>query len=202
MRCVVFDVGETLVDETRVWQGIATACGVPVATVCGVLGGLIERGEHHGRLWEVLGVDRVIPHVVVEGRDLYPDAVACIDAARRSGLRVGVAGNQPVGFEEALLAAGVRADFFGSSVAWSASKPSAKFFDKVIDAAREPAEAILYVGDRLDNDVLPAHCAGMRTAHIRRGAWGYLHAARPERAVADLKIESLAELSAAWRQDD
>jgi hypothetical protein len=72
LRCVVFDVGETLVDETRVWQGIATACGVPVATVCGVLGGLIERGEHHGRLWEVLGVDRVIPHVVVERRDCIP----------------------------------------------------------------------------------------------------------------------------------
>jgi FMN phosphatase YigB (HAD superfamily) len=202
VRCVVFDVGESLVDETRVWQAIADECGVPVATVCGVLGGLIERREHHGRLWDVLGVERVVPHVVVERRDLYPDALPCIDSARRRGMKVGVAGNQPVGFDEALSAAGVRADFFGSSVAWAASKPSAEFFDKVIDVAHEPAEAILYVGDRLDNDIVPAHRAGMRTAHIRRGPWGYLHAARPERAVADMQIDSLADLTAAWRSLD
>jgi FMN phosphatase YigB (HAD superfamily) len=34
--------------------------------------------------------------------------------------------------------------------------PSPEFFAKVIDVAGEPAEAILYVGDRLDNDILPA----------------------------------------------
>jgi hypothetical protein len=98
VRCVVFDVVETLVNESRIWASIAIECTVPVATVCGVLGGLIERGEHHGRLWDVLGVDRGVPHFVVERRDLYPDALDCIDSARRQGLTVGVAGNQPVGF--------------------------------------------------------------------------------------------------------
>jgi hypothetical protein len=84
VRCVVFDVGETLVNETRIWASIANECGVPMATVCGVLGGRIERGEHHGRLWDVLGVDRVVPHLlVVAGAGLCvaavtlsPDAVA------------------------------------------------------------------------------------------------------------------------------
>ena len=68
-----------------------------------------------------------------------------------------------------------------------------------MDEAGVPAGEILYVGDRLDNDILPAHRAGMRTAHIRRGAWGYLHTGRPERAVADMKIESLNELTTAWQ---
>jgi hypothetical protein len=61
IRWVVFDVGETLVDESRLWEAIAEQCGVSVATVCGVLGGLIERGEDYDRLWDVLGVDRVDP---------------------------------------------------------------------------------------------------------------------------------------------
>jgi hypothetical protein len=50
VRCVVFDVGETLVNESRLWMSIANECGLPLATVCGVLGGLVERGEHHGQL--------------------------------------------------------------------------------------------------------------------------------------------------------
>lgn len=201
VRCVVFDVGETLVDETRLWTAVAEHCDVPVAALCGVLGGLIEAGEHHGRLWEVLGVDRYLPPFVIEEPDLYPDAVEGIGSARRHHLRVGIAGNQPEGLDEQLSAAGLRADFVGSSAQWGVRKPDPAFFARIVDAAGVPAQAILYVGDRLDNDVLPAHLAGMRTAHLRRGAWGYLHARRPERAVADVKIDSLTELAAAWATD-
>jgi FMN phosphatase YigB (HAD superfamily) len=35
-----------------------------------------------------------------------------------------------------------------------------------------PAERIAYVGDRLDNDLIPAKAAGMRTVFIRRGGRG------------------------------
>jgi FMN phosphatase YigB (HAD superfamily) len=77
-------------------------------------------------------------------------------------------------------------------------KPDPEFFARVADAAGVPAAAILYVGDRLDNDVLPAHRAGMRTAHLRRGTWGYLHARHPERAVADIRVDSLTELTTYW----
>jgi HAD superfamily hydrolase (TIGR01509 family) len=198
VRCVVFDVGETLVDETRLWTSVADHCGVPVATLCGVLGGLIESGEHHGQLWEVLGVDRYMPPFVIESSDLYPDAADCIESARRHHPRVGIAGNQPEGFDEQLSAAGVRADFTGSSAQWGVRKPDPEFFARVADAAGVPAAAILYVGDRLDNDVLPAHRAGMRTAHLRRGTWGYLHARHPERAVADIRVDSLTELTTYW----
>nr|WP_307334316.1 HAD hydrolase-like protein [Microbacterium sp. SORGH_AS_1204] len=41
------------------------------------------------------------------------------------------------------------------------------------------------VGDRLDNDVISARHAGMRTAFIRRGPWGIIHSRRPEASLAD-----------------
>ena len=42
-RVVVFDVGETLVDETRSWSALADAAGVTALTLFGALGVLIER---------------------------------------------------------------------------------------------------------------------------------------------------------------
>lgn len=196
VRWVVFDVGETLVDESRLWEAIAEQCGVSVATVCGVLGGLVERGEDYDRLWDVLGVERVDPGFRIEPRDLYPDALDCIAITRSLDISVGIAGNQPAGLHDSLLKAGVSADFVGSSSAWGVRKPDPEFFIRIIDAAHVPAHTILYVGDRLDNDVLPARRAGMKTVHIRRGPWGFLHAQHPEAALADVQIHSLHELAA------
>ena len=36
------------------------------------------------------------------------------------------------------------------------------------------AGSVLYVGDRLDNGIRPAQHAGMSTALIRRGPWGFI----------------------------
>jgi len=35
-------------------------------------------------------------------------------------------------------------------------------------------EELAYVGDRVDNDVLPALAAGLVAVHVRRGPWGRL----------------------------
>ena len=59
-----------------------------------------------------------------------------------------------------------------------------------------PAE-IAYVGDRLDNDVLPAREAGMFAVFLVRGPWGIIHARRPERARASLILDHLSDLPAA-----
>jgi FMN phosphatase YigB (HAD superfamily) len=74
------------------------------------------------------------------------------------------------------------------------AKPSPQFFANVVLAAGVPAEQIVYVGDRLDNDVLPALAQGMLAVLIRRGPWGYVHACRREASRADAVIDSLAEL--------
>jgi ribonucleotide monophosphatase NagD (HAD superfamily) len=37
-----------------------------------------------------------------------------------------------------------------------------------------------YVGNRRDNDILPALNAGLTTVFIRRGRWSYCYATRPE----------------------
>lgn len=196
IRCVVFDVGETLVDETRMWTALAQQVGLTPFTLCGLVGALIATGRDHHDLWDVIGVDRPVTGVDPGQCDLYPDALDCVAAVRRAGLGVGVAGNQPAGIEQVLAAAGLEADFVASSAAWGVAKPEPAFFARLISEACVPAESILYVGDRLDNDVLPARAAGMRTAFIRRGPWGHLHALKDEASLADLRVDSLRELTA------
>ena len=185
LRAVVFDVGETLIDETGMWERAADVAGVPRFTLMGVLGGLAARGEHHSRAWEILGVEW--PASTWEPEDFYDDAIPCLSGLRRSGMLVGAAGNVPAGYEEPLRA---HVDLLGSSGLWGVEKPAPEFFERIVEESGFAANEIAYVGDRVDNDIRPAIEAGMVAVHIRRGPWGHLFDA-PPRAI---RIRSLAEL--------
>jgi FMN phosphatase YigB (HAD superfamily) len=205
IRAVCFDVGETLIDETRHWIGWAEFLGVPAMTLFTAIGVTMERGQSLRRVFEIFrpGLD---PGMARKQRaqqgwtydftaqDLYPDAIPCLTALRARGYKVLIAGNQPIEAEAALARLDVPADVIASSAGWGVSKPDPRFFAKVIEAAGEPADAIAYVGDRLDNDVLPTLAAGMTSVFVRRGPWGWMHAERPEIEKAHIRVESLLDL--------
>jgi HAD superfamily hydrolase (TIGR01509 family) len=188
VKAVVFDVGETLVDETGMWERAAAVAGVTPFTLMGVLGGLAARGEHHSKAWEVLGVEW--PASTWTADDFYPDALPCLARLRARGLSVGAVGNTPAASEE-LLAEHV--DLVGSSARWGVEKPSPAFFERIVAESGHAPGEIAYVGDRVDNDVEPALAAGMVAVHIRRGPWGHLH----EPPAGARRIRSLDELEAA-----
>ena len=204
---VVFDVGETLVDETRHWGEWADWMGVPRLTFFAALGAVIARGQHHRQVFDVLspGFD-----VEAAGRareaagwrygfepaDFYPDALPCLTTLAAAGMRIGIVGNQPEAAEGSLAALGVTADFIASSARWGIEKPSPAFFARVAEAAGSAIEQIAYVGDRLDNDVIPAQAAGMLAVFIRRGPWAYIDDSR-HRPRGDMALTTLADLPAA-----
>ena len=185
LKAVVFDVGETLIDETRMWERAADAAEVPRFTLMGVLGGLAARGEHHNNAWNLLGVEH--PASTWEPDDFYPDSLRCLKALREQGLFVGAAGNVPAGHEKPLRD---HVDLLGSSGLWGVEKPATAFFDRIVEESGFSAEEIAYVGDRVDNDVEPALASGMLAVHIRRGPWGHLH----EPPAEALHVRSLDEL--------
>jgi HAD superfamily hydrolase (TIGR01549 family) len=210
VRAVFFDVGETLVDETRVWAAWADWLGVPRLTFFGVLGGLIQRGEPLARVFEPfrpnfdLKRERAAREaagftVEVGLDDLYPDALPCLAALRSEGYAVGIAGNQPVTIEPFLRQIAAPSDIVATSEGLGVGKPEPEFFDRIVSLAALPLDQIAYVGDRVDNDVVPATAAGMVAVFLRRGPWGYLQADRPEADRAQIKLDSLADLPAALR---
>ncbi|MEO7912325.1 MAG: HAD family hydrolase [Roseiflexaceae bacterium] len=205
IKVVFFDVGETLVDETRQWGAWADWLGIPRLTFFGVLGGLIERGEHHRRVFELLrpGIDLARERAArtaagysehFERADFYPDAIPCLAALQRAGYRIGLAGNQPEGVEELLRAMQLPIDLIASSASWGVEKPAPEFFARVAALADVPPAKIAYVGDRVDNDVVPAAKAGMLAIFLRRGPWGFLQAEHPDAARAHIQLDALDAL--------
>ena len=203
IEAVVFDVGETLVDETSAWEAWADHLGVPRFTFMAILGAIVSHGQDHRRIFEVLG-SGVAPTADPPGwerseDDLYPDAVPTIQALVEHRVRVGVVGNQAAATGGFFADLGLPLELIGTSQAWGVAKPDPAFFARIAAELELPPATIAYVGDRFDNDVRPAIEAGMVGVLIRRGPWAIWDALDLEESRADVTIDSLEELLAEVR---
>ncbi|MFT4201516.1 HAD family hydrolase [Gordonia sp. (in: high G+C Gram-positive bacteria)] len=207
IRAVVFDVGETLIDETRIWTRWAHRLGVTPLTMLGLVGACAADDHPVARAFETIrpGFDVAADEAAwaeqdptglrntFDADDLYPDVRRALSTLRELGLRVIVAGNQPPEALTALRAMDLPVDEIRNSAELGVEKPHPGFFAAVAELAGFAPPEIAYVGDRTDNDVLPAADAGMCPILIRRGPWGHLHALRPEAARATI-IDSLDDV--------
>jgi HAD superfamily hydrolase (TIGR01549 family) len=202
IKAVVFDVGETLVDESREYGTWADWPGVPRHTFSSVFGAVIALGKDYREAFQYfrpgfsLDAERARraeagqPETFGES-DLYPDARPAMETLRDIGVWVGVAGNQTSRAGDILRKLDLPADMIATSDEWKASKPDSAFFRALLSAIPWIAEEIIYVEDRLDNDLRPAKAAGLRTAFIRRGPWGYIWENHPDMPiVADWRIDA------------
>ncbi len=204
------DVGEVLVDETRLWSTWAATLDVPRLTFLALLGGAIERWGDHTRAFDLLGVPGwrdTEPEVkrafgALRADDLYVDARSALVGLREAGMGVAVVANQPADRHAELLALGIQPDVMAMSGALGVAKPDPGFFARILSLLGNPPPGeVAYVGDRIDNDVVPSRAAGMRAVWLRRGPWSLL--AEDTGGAAHLVVTSLAELAAdpdaAWR---
>jgi len=206
IQAVVFDVGETLIDETREYGTWADWLGVSRHTFVAVFGATLARGLDYRETFQVFrpGLDLIVEREARAAagqpewfgeEDLYADVRPALSELQASGIWVGVVGNQTVRAGGLLCGLELPCDFIATSDDWGVSKPDTAFFDRIIEEAGMPADDILYVGDRLDNDIAPAKAVGMRTAFIQRGPWGWIHRDSPlVDELADFRIDFLTEL--------
>ncbi|QNP65996.1 HAD family hydrolase [Streptomyces genisteinicus] len=210
IRAVVFDVGECLVDETREYGTWADWLGVPRHTFAAMFGAVIAQGRDYRDVFQEFspGFDLYEQREAraAAGRpetfgeeDLYPDVRECLRSLRADGLWLGIAGNQTVRAGTILGKLFTNdVDLIGTSDDWGASKPDPEFFRRVAEVVPFANDEILYVGDRLDNDLRPAVQAGMETALVHRGPWATIQW-NDEEAVKlpTFRVESLTELAPA-----
>ncbi|MFH8336980.1 HAD family hydrolase [Streptomyces sp. AM6-12] len=208
IRAVIFDVGECLVDETTEYGTWADWLGVPRHTFAAMFGAVIAQGRDYREVFQEFrpGFDLYGEREkrAAAGKpehfgetDLYPDVRDTLAALRADGLWLGIAGNQTVragGVLRELFSGDV--DLIGTSDDWGASKPDRAFFDRVAEVVPAEVDEMLYVGDRIDNDIRPAAAAGMHTALVRRGPWATIQWNSEEaEKLPTFRVESLLELS-------
>ncbi len=125
-------------------------------------------------------------------------AMEALGALREAGYILALAGNQDRRTGEFLRREGLTEGFSWTLVSeeMGVTKPLPLFFRMILDAIGVGPEEAVMVGDRLDNDVLPAKVLGMRTIRVLAGPYReqvpLLSAYRP-----DLVIEGISELPGA-----
>lgn len=198
IKWIFFDVGSTLVDETeaydhRVRDMIAGTNitfqefgRVRIALACQGLDGNSAAIKHFGLTKTPWHSEDEIP---------YSDADSTLAALRQRGYNLGIIANQKNGMAERLDEWGMLQyfDVIVASAEIGYAKPDKEIFEKAFELARCTAQESVRVGDRLDNDIIPAKAIGMKTVWVKNGLAKYQDAELGEN-VADHQINTLSEL--------
>ena len=126
------------------------------------------------------------------GYQLYPGVAEVIEQLAGE-YTLALAGNAPSNITDVLDELGVLRWFRHREVSGSIGikKPDERFFHTILDhAGFSPSEAIM-IGDRLDNDIIPAKKLGLKTIWFRQGRYAALEPRIPDelpnKTVSDMK---------------
>jgi HAD superfamily hydrolase (TIGR01549 family) len=192
-RAVLFDVGGPL-DLEFAWE---SAVDGAIAAACGLEGirvdqGMIEEASEaavaafapdaYAHMVETLcggdpqAIERIRQRVrAMTGNldvfQLRPGIDGLLRRLQARGLKLGIVANQPVATRERLQRAGIGDlfDYDGLSAATGLRKPDPAAFLAAAEALGVSPAACIMVGDRIDNDVVPAKALGMVAIQLRGG---------------------------------
>ncbi|MBQ7491741.1 MAG: HAD family hydrolase [Clostridia bacterium] len=197
VRWLFFDVGTTLVDETAAYDRRARetlkGSGIPFAAFDEKRRDFAKQGKD-GNAEAIRFFGLVKTPWPVEEERLYPAVPETLRNLKSRGYRLGVIANQAPGLSERLKAWGLD-EFFDVVVSSSevgVSKPDRAIFARALSLAECHPEQAVMIGDRPDNDLVPAKALGMGTVWVRQG----LAALMPEDCpAADCAIPDLAAVA-------
>ncbi len=197
-KWLFFDIGSTLVDEEKAYNHRISDM---------IAGTDLTFEEVHQKRAELArqgldGNSAVISHYSLtktpwhsEDESLYQGVSEVLRSLSCHGYKLAILANQNPGVEKRLADWGIAHyfDVIASSSALGVAKPDPAIFRKALAMAECEASQAVMIGDRLDNDIIPAKKLGMHTIWIRTG----LAACQPRElgnGYADITIQSLAEL--------
>lgn len=198
VKWIFFDVGSTLVDETLAYdhraKDMLEGTGISFADFDSKRREFARLGlDGNSEAIRYFGLRKTPWHW--EDERPYADAEETLKALRARGFRLGIIANQIPGTEERLKTWGLREyfDVVAASAELGVAKPDKRIFARALEMAGCLPRDAAMVGDRLDNDILPAKAVGMKTVWIRRMPKGG-QSSEPGTPQADWVVEELREL--------
>ena len=198
IKWIFFDVGSTLVDETEAYdhrvRDMIAGTGIAFEEFDTMRIALASQGfDGNSAAIEYFGLKKTPWHS--EDEMPFSDAQSTLETLCRKGYKLGIIANQNPGLEKRLENWGLRQYFevIAASAEIGYAKPNREIFARALKLAGCTAQESVMVGDRLDNDIIPAKSVGMKTVWIKSGLAKYQNADFGK-GVADHQISSLSEL--------
>ena len=173
IKWLFFDIGSTLVDESLVYEyifgGIADASGKSTEYIYDkAMEFYMQNKKGDKEVAAMLGVKAPAWDTKLER--LYPDAEEVLINLHEK-YKIGVIANQMYGTEERLEAFGIRRfiDVVVASAEEGVEKPDRRIFEIAFERAGCSPEEAVMIGDRIDNDIVPAKKLGMKTVWMKQG---------------------------------
>ncbi len=177
IQWLFFDIGSTLANEERVYAHLIRALSQQVNRPYEVVAELVlsayqnnQNGFHH----TVRQLGAVKPKWEPSLECVYEDASRVLEELHRT-YKIGIIANQEPGCRQRLANMGIAQflDLVVSSGEEGVSKPDPRLFQIALERSNCRPENAVMIGDRIDNDILPANRLGMRTVWIRQGYGRY-----------------------------
>lgn len=202
IKWLFFDIGSTLIDESVAYRKRIerTIAGTNV-TYDDFYNKMVEISKYnqsgYNKALEAYGL-KTAPWNS-EDEYVYPEAEEVLRELSKY-YQIGIIANQNLGSEERLYKLGLlkHIDLVIASAEEGVAKPDLQIFQIALDRANcKPEEAVM-VGDRLDNDIIPAKKIGMTTVWIKQGFGGYAEPKETEE-LPDYTVTSLVEITELFR---
>jgi HAD superfamily hydrolase (TIGR01549 family) len=177
IKWLFFDVGSTIVDEHIAYehrmQEIADSAKTTYDNVYKTAMSFYKQNKKGDlETAKLLGVELTKWHK--EDEILYEDAVKCLEILS-SKYKIGVIANQELGTKERLEQHGILQyiDLVIASAEEGVAKPDKKIFEIALERGMCSPDNAIMIGDRVDNDIIPAKLLGMHTIWIKQGFGQY-----------------------------
>lgn len=198
VKWIFFDIGSTLVDESEAYdhrvRDMIADTNITFKEFDNVRIALAQQGlDGNSAAIKYFGLMKTPWHS--EDEVLYSDAHSTLATLCDNGYKLGIIANQNFGTAERLTSWGLRQyfDVIVASAEIGYAKPGKEIFERAFALAGCTAVESVMVGDRLNNDIIPAKALGMKTVWLKNGLAKYQGAELGEN-VADYQIYSLSEL--------
>lgn len=197
VKWVFFDVGSTLVDESVVYENrmreVARSADVDYEYVYETAMEFYRKNQKGDlEVMKLLKVEK--PKWRFEDEVLYEDTEECLKKLS-SKYKIGVIANQSLGTAERLNHFGILKyiDLVVASAEEGVAKPDKRIFEIALSRANCESSQAVMIGDRIDNDIVPAKRLGMYTIWIKQGFGSFWNITSEEER-ADYEVDNLTEI--------